>query len=289
MQRLSWVLSATMVVWNAGSAPVSAQTIQPDTTLTASSPAADAQAAQAQTPAEQKPPAAVGEEGKKPTRGFFSALGHNLADDVKHIPRRNTLYWLAGGAALAAAVHPEDGKINRPLAGNSTVDTLFKPAKWVGNDAVFAAGSLGTYLVGRTFEMPRIQHLGMDETEALILAAAMSEGEKQIFRRHRPIDPTGHQSSGFSFPSGHATLTFAAATVLQQHLGYQAGIPTYLIASYVAMSRLHDNRHYASDVIFGAANGIIIGRSVTWHGRNFWGSVTPVPVPGGMALMFVKN
>ena len=28
----------------------------------------------------QQPPAAVGEEGKKPTRGFFSALGHNLGD-----------------------------------------------------------------------------------------------------------------------------------------------------------------------------------------------------------------
>jgi len=67
-------------------------------------------------------------------------------------------------------------------------------------------------------------------------------------------------------------VTFAAATVLQQHLGYKAGIPTYLIASYVAMSRLHDNRHYASDVVFGAALGVVIGRSVTWHGRNFYAS-----------------
>src|SRR5262245_8410944 len=50
-----------------------------------------------------------------------------------------------------------------------------------------------------------------------------------------------------------------AATVLQQHLGYRAAIPTYLVASYVAMSRLHDNRHYASDVIFGAATGIMTG------------------------------
>src|SRR4051812_31325258 len=64
-------------------------------------------------PAEQNPPAAVGEEGHKETRGFFSALGHNLADDVKHMPRRNSLYWLAGGTAMAFAIHPEDGKINR--------------------------------------------------------------------------------------------------------------------------------------------------------------------------------
>lgn len=238
---------------------------------------------------DQKPPAAVGEEGTKSTRGFISSLGHNLVEDVKHIPRRNTVYWLAGGGALALAIHPEDGKINRHLVGNSTADTLFKPGKWIGNDAVFAASSLGTYWVARAMNMPRVEHLGMDETEGLILAAGMSEVEKQIFRRQRPIDPTGHQSAGFSFPSGHATLTFTAATVLQQHLGYKAAIPTYLIATYVAMSRLHDNRHYASDVIFGAANGIVIGRSVTWHGRNFWGNLTPVPVPGGLALVFSKN
>ena len=37
----------------------------------------------------QKPPAAVGEAGTKPTRGFLSSLGHNLKDDVKHLPRKN--------------------------------------------------------------------------------------------------------------------------------------------------------------------------------------------------------
>jgi membrane-associated phospholipid phosphatase len=269
---------------------------EPDAPATAESSVPGAAVAQGggetveqKPPADEKPPIAVGEEGTKPTRRFLSALGHNLVDDVKHYPRRSTVYWLAGGGALALAIHPEDGKINRHLIGNATVDTLFKPGKWIGNDGVFAAGSLGTYFFGRAMNMPRAEHLGMDETEALILAAAISEVEKEIVRRPRPVDPFGHSAAGFSFPSGHATLTFAAATVLQQHLGYKAAIPTYLIASYVAMSRLHDNVHYASDVIFGAANGIVIGRTVTWHGRHFWGNLTPVPVPGGMALVYSKN
>src|SRR6266699_1759856 len=70
-----------------------------------------AQASQAQAPTgdqAQQPVAAVGEAATKPTRGFFSALGHNLADDVKHIPRRNSVYWMAGGVAAAYAVHPID-------------------------------------------------------------------------------------------------------------------------------------------------------------------------------------
>jgi membrane-associated phospholipid phosphatase len=238
-------------------------------------------------PAEQKPPAAVGEEGHKETRGFFSALGHNLVDDVKHMPRRNSVYWLAGGAAMALAIHPEDGKINRRLLGSTTVSKAFAPGKYLGNTAVVLGAAGTTYIIGRHREASRLQHLGMDIIEATILGEGTAEIAKLAIRRARPVNPDGNQSHGYSMPSGHATVTFAAATVLQQHLGYKAAIPTYLVASYVAMSRLHDNRHYASDVVMGAATGIIVGRSVTYHGRNFWGG--PVIVPGGMALMFTKN
>ena len=61
-------------------------------------------------------------------------------------------------------------------------------------------------------------------------------------------------------------------------------MPTYLIASYVAMSRLHDNVHKASDVVFGAAVGAIVGRTVTWHGRNFYASPMLMPRGGGVMV-----
>src|SRR6478672_4911286 len=80
-----------------------------------------------QQPPDQKPPAAVGEVGKKPTRGFAKALFYNLGDDLKHMPRRNSLYWLAGGGAVALLIHPEDGKINRRLATSKSANVLFKP------------------------------------------------------------------------------------------------------------------------------------------------------------------
>src|SRR5690349_15834136 len=72
----------------------------------------------------QKPVAAVGEEGKKPTRGFVSALAHNLKDDLAHMPRWNTVYWLGGGGAAALAVHQEDSEINARLV-NKTTDGLW--------------------------------------------------------------------------------------------------------------------------------------------------------------------
>jgi PAP2 superfamily len=231
----------------------------------------------------QKPPAAAGEEPTKPTRSFGSALVHNLGDDIKHLPRRNTVYFLAGGGALALAVHPFDDNVNRRLEGSGAADTFFGPGKWIGQTPVILGAGLTSYILGRVKHNRRLQHLGMDEIEAQLLAGAIVIGMKESVRRDRPLRSDGTRASGFSFPSGHATATFAGATVLQQHLGYRAGVPTYLIASYVAMSRLHENVHNLSDVVFGAAVGIVVGRTVTWHGRNFYAS--PMLLPKGAGIM----
>jgi len=124
----------------------------------------------------------------------------------------------------------------------------------------------------------------MDELEGQLLAGGIVLGLKQAVRRERPIEDDGTQATGFAFPSGHAAATFAAATILQQHLGYRAGVPTYLVATYVAMSRLHEGVHSASDVVFGATIGIIVGRTVTWHGRNFYASPMLLPKGGGVIV-----
>jgi len=251
--------------------------------------------AQQQTPQDPKqppptppnptqPPAAGGEEGHKPTRSFPSALVHNLGDDLEHLPRWNTVYWLAGGGAGALAIHPLDDEINEHLEG---ADAFFAAGKYIGETPTLLAASVTTYLVGRGKHSQRLQHLGMDEIEGQILAGAFVLGIKQTVRRERPIRDDGTRASGFAFPSGHAAGTFAAATILQQHLGYKAGLPTYLVASYVAMSRLHDGVHNASDVVFGAAVGIVVGRTVTWHGRNFYAS--PMLLPKGTGIIVTLN
>jgi membrane-associated phospholipid phosphatase len=221
-------------------------------------------------------------EGSKPTRSFFPSLFHNLGDDVKHIPRKNTLYWLAAGTAGALAVHPFDDTMNKHFAGNAA-GTFFKPGKYIGAFPVMLGGSAATYLVGRHGK-PRVRHMGMDLIEATLLSEGITQAIKASVRRDRPLAADGTPAkSTYSFPSGHAAVTFAAATVFQQHLGRKAAIPTYLVASYVAMSRLHENVHFASDVVAGAAEGVIVGRSVTWHGRNFFAS--PMLVPRGSGVI----
>jgi membrane-associated phospholipid phosphatase len=248
---------------------------------------AAARAQQTQPPA--NPPqgtgekVAQGEEEGKPTRSFIPALFHNLGDDLKHIPRKNTLYWLGAGTVASLAIHPADDYFNNQLSTSDTAKNVFKLGRYIGSFPVLIGAAGTTYLVGKGRSSRRGRHLGMDLIEATLLSEGITELIKVSVRRERPIRDDGTRASGFAFPSGHAAGTFAAATVLQQHLGWKWAVPTYTIASYVAMSRLVDDRHWASDVVAGATEGIIVGRSVTWHGRNFYAS--PMLLPKGYGVM----
>ena len=65
-------------------------------------------------------------------------------------------------------------------------------------------------------------------------------------------------------------------------------VPAYVFSSYVAMSRLPANRHWASDVVFGSAVGIISGRTVTGHELSKY-NVQLVPIPGGIVVTYAHH
>jgi hypothetical protein len=52
------------------------------------------------------------------------------------------------------------------------------------------------------------------------------------------------------------------AAVMHEYYGWQAGVPLYMLAGYSAATRLEDREHDLSDVIFGAALGLVVGHSV---------------------------
>jgi membrane-associated phospholipid phosphatase len=99
---------------------------------------------------------------------------------------------------------------------------------------------------------------------------------KSLFRRHRPPWEGGrpyrlrlpHTSS---FPSGHASSGFFAASLLAD--GDPAWRVTYLLAALVAASRIHVRIHHASDVVGGAVLGLLLGGAVR--------RAAPLPPEGG--------
>lgn len=220
----------------------------------------------------------------QPAHTGFSALARAIGSDFKAFPRRkSTWVILAIGGAAAAAVHPADDAINEKLQASSGLEKAFKPGKFIGSTGVQVAGSVGTYLIGR-YAKPggsrtnKWSHIGFDLLRAQVVSSTLMYGMKQAVRRDRP---TG---ACCSFPSGHSTVAFATASVLERHFGYRGSWPMWIIASYVATSRLIDNRHFASDVVFGAALGIASGWTVVGrHGRDAF-VMTPLLMRGGAGV-----
>ena len=259
------------------SAAPAAQPPEPESATDATPPI---ETAPIETPQDQK---ADAKEPPTPEHTGLRALLFNLGEDVKHLPSLQNAYIAMIGGGLAAAVHPADQGLNARLISHyDVVNTAFAPGKYIGNTPEQIALSLGTYAFGRIFDEPKTSHLGMDLVQAQILTELLVEPLKFATRRERP-DGSNRQS----FPSGHAAITFATATVIERHLGWRKSVLGYAIASYVAASRLHDNRHYLSDVIFGAAVGSIAGRTVVHHASDYW-AVMPVAVPGGIALSVTR-
>jgi membrane-associated phospholipid phosphatase len=77
--------------------------------------------------------------------------------------------------------------------------------------------------------------------------------------------------------------------VLQRHYGWKVGVPATVVAAYVATARVHDNKHYLSDVIFGGAMGIAAQRTVTLRAGRYAFAVAPSVRPGSVSVMILAQ
>jgi membrane-associated phospholipid phosphatase len=153
-----------------------------------------------------------------------------------------------------------DGYLER-LRGNPVADKVFMSASHLGD------WSLIWHLVGLTRAMRSRRHVG----EALQLSAYLgveslivNQGIKRLFRRQRPTesgDDRFHvrKPSTSSFPSGHASAGFFAATVLTSMSGKKAAPLWFGLAGIVATSRPYVRIHHASDIVGGAVTGLVLG------------------------------
>ena len=224
----------------------------------------------------------------QPKHTGFQALIRSTGSDFKAYPRRKSTWVILGiGAAAAGLAHPVDDDLNAHLQG-SGAGKFFAVGKYLGYGWVQAGAAAGTYFIGRAQgkkngQPNKIAHIGFDLVRANILTQSLTYGMKYAVRRDRP---TGECCS---FPSGHASVTFATASVLERHFGYRNAWPTFLIAGYVAASRLHDDRHFLSDVLFGSALGMTAGWTVVGrHGRDEY-ALLPVATHGGMMVALTKH
>ena len=148
------------------------------------------------------------------------------------------------------------------LRGNPALDRLFYTASELGDFSLIwhlLGTARGVTRRGGTREAARLA-LALGAESALVNGMV-----KSAFRRERPIQ-SGERPHNLrqpltsSFPSGHASAAFLAATLLSERSKVK---PLWFgLATIVATSRIHVRIHHASDVVLGAGIGLTLGRLI---------------------------
>ncbi len=124
------------------------------------------------------------------------------------------------------------------------------------------AGSIARdALVVAAFGVPAVQGDWDGVLQAggsISVAAGATYGLKQAFPERRPDG-----SDTKSFPSGHTSMSFAAAATLQNRYGWKVGVPAQIVAAFVGLSRVEARKHHVHDVLVGAAIGEASGFLIT--------------------------
>jgi hypothetical protein len=176
-------------------------------------------------------------------------------------------------AVSALLVRPGD----RSLEGRAE-------GRWGGRSRIGDAGMdllvAGSVLTG--ILAPGKGRTAGDETwnqaEAYAASLATTTLLKVAVGRRRP------DGGGNSFPSGHSTAAFTAATLLWRNSGPWVGVPACAVAAATAFSRVESGRHYPSDVLAGAAIGVLSAGIID---SLHFGGTGGKGIPGSGVLPFV--
>jgi len=214
-------------------------------------------------------------------RRTLSAFPKNLGRNFIGVFSGQNLLPFAVGAAATATASAFDSRTESLLQG--TCSTCGSTGATMGGVAVAPlVGAL--FVAGRFAPQGRFRAASYDFAQALIVTEVYTGALKYGVQRERPDG-----SDRLSFPSGHTSAAFTLATVANQHYGWKVGVPAYLLASGIGLSRVEKDKHYLSDVLAGATIGYIVGRTVTRRdgeqpAKKSFVSIGPATDPHGQGV-----
>ena len=117
----------------------------------------------------------------------------------------------------------------------------------------------------------KYRHIGYRAAASLILSAILANVVlKHLFLRLRPfytypdLTPLVSPSSPYSFPSGHASSSFAVAFLLCMYLPKKYSFLSIAVAALIGFSRMYLGVHYPTDILAGMAVGAFSAYLADW-------------------------
>ena len=135
------------------------------------------------------------------------------------------------------------------------------PAQARGHEWGHASGIARDALVAAALGVPAVKADWQGDVMALgsiAAAGGTTFALKELVHERRP-----DRSDDRSFPSGHTSVSFAAAATLEKRYGWQIGLPAFAVASFVGLARVEASKHYVHDVLAGAGIGMASGLLLT--------------------------
>jgi len=133
----------------------------------------------------------------------------------------------------------------------------------IGTKKYGLAGFAGAYGVSKLTENQYLEDTVLLSFQSILLTQISTEIFRHTVRRVRPRysphDPFLRKDEGHSFISGHASGTWAVSTVIADRYPEKKWL-AYTLAAAVAVSRIYEDAHWASDVLMGSAVGYGFGR-----------------------------
>jgi len=203
-------------------------------------------------------------------KGIFTDAGYAATSPLRWDKSDWTTAAFVAGVTGTFFVLDDEIKDEVQGSRSSTTDDISDIFEPFGNGAYAIPVLAGLYLYGRFGENDKMERTALLATESFLVSGLFSTVLKVSMGRHRPSKGNsadtfdGPSTSNKSFPSGHTTSVFAIATIVANEYEDVPLIAplSYGIATMTAFSRLNDNKHWASDVVFGAALGYFTSKTI---------------------------
>lgn len=203
-----------------------------------------------------------------------------LQQDFERLCRPASLGLMAAGLAGAGIAHQWDDQVKGQVGGGVVVERLLDLGNIYGSSLNSLGATIGVWALARETGHPLLQATASEMARSAVLAGSIVQPLKRLVNRRRPDG-----SDRRSFPSGHAASAFAMSTALARRCGARARVPLYALTLLTPLARIHDRRHYLSDVVAGGAIGVVAGCAVTQQPvRVAW-----APAPGGWVIEVVLS